>query len=474
MMEDSYVETKVEALEGNRAKVTVTVDAKDIDDRIKKTYKDFAYKYNFPGFRKGKAPRPVIDNALGKDTVLATVTDEVVNGFYPLAIDDCDLYPVSKPEFNENMDLVETGRPYVFTFSISVKPELELTGYDPVEIELPAEGATDQDIDEQIEALREHYYTLENAAAATKVKEKSFVDLAIKATNEQGAEIASLTTDSRLYNLGSDVFPDEFDRHLMGLKKGQDASFDLVVTPNSPLAFSALQGSAGRISFEVKINVLKKKVLPEVTDEWVKDTLGFETANDLRTNIADSIIQQKANIIPRLKENACLDALGKRLEADIPESMCEDNESNLIQDFFRQLQAQNMTFDAYLSQQNLTSDQFKADVKQQAADVTRQDLALDAWARHFDIKVTDEDLVEEFAKSGAEDPQALQEEWRANGQLYMVRQGILRMKAVQDLMGSAVVTESDTSAKAKKKPAKKTTPRKKEPAQKADTSQNVE
>ena len=155
MMEDSYVETKVEALEDNRTKVTVTVDAADIDARIKKTYKDFANKYNFPGFRKGKAPRPIIDNALGAEAVRATVTDDVVNGTYPLAIDDCDLYPIAKPEFDET-DLVEAGKPYTFSFTVTVKPEIEISSYEPVEIELPAEGTTDAEIDEQIDALREH------------------------------------------------------------------------------------------------------------------------------------------------------------------------------------------------------------------------------------------------------------------------------------------------------------------------------
>lgn len=112
MMEDSYVETKVEALQDNRVKVTVTVDAKDIDARIKKTYKDFAHKYNFPGFRAGKAPRPIIDNALGAEAVPATVTDDVVNETYPLAIDECNLYPVSKPTFAEDMGLVAAGKPF--------------------------------------------------------------------------------------------------------------------------------------------------------------------------------------------------------------------------------------------------------------------------------------------------------------------------------------------------------------------------
>ena len=150
-MEDGYVETKVEALQDNRVKVTVTVDAKEIDDRIKKTYKDFAYKYNFPGFRRGKAPRPVIDNALGAEAVRATVTDAVVNETYPLVVDENDLYPTGKPEF-EDGGLVESGKPYAFEFTLAVKPELELSSYEAVEVELPAEGATDAEVDEQVEA----------------------------------------------------------------------------------------------------------------------------------------------------------------------------------------------------------------------------------------------------------------------------------------------------------------------------------
>ena len=207
-------------MQDNRTKVTVTVDAKDIDARIKKTYKDFAHKYNFPGFRKGKAPRPIIDNALGKDAVLATVTDDLVNGSYPLAIDDCGLYPVSKPEFDET-DLVEGGKPFSFSFTVAVKPELELSGYDPVEIKLPAEGASDKDVDDQIDALREHYYSFEDCSAATKVKADSHIDLAMKATDDKGEEIPSLTTENRPYGLGGNLFPSEFDEQLVGLKKGQ-------------------------------------------------------------------------------------------------------------------------------------------------------------------------------------------------------------------------------------------------------------
>ena len=103
------------------------------------------------------------------------------------------------------------------------------------------------------------------------------------------------------------------------------------------------------MAFEVEVKVVKTKELPEVTDEWAKETLGFENVADLRSRIADSIAQQKSDILPRMKENACLAVLAGRLEGEVPQGMAEDAEASLLQDFFQQLQRQNMTFDTYLS-----------------------------------------------------------------------------------------------------------------------------
>ena len=327
---------------------------------------------------------------------------------------------------------------------------------------------TEQEIDDQVEALCEHYYTYEDAAAATKVKEDSYIDLAMKATDDKGEDIPSLTTENRPYGLGAGLFPAEFDEQLVGLKKGQTATFTLDMPADAPIMLSALQGKTEKINFEVEVKVVKKKIMPEVNDEWVKETLGFEGVEDLRTRIAETVTQQKADLMPRLKENACLNAISERLEGEVPAGMVEENEASLIQDFFQQMQAQGMTFDVYLMQQGLTPDQFKADVKQQASDMAKQDLALDAWARHAGMSVSDEEVTDEFVKSGVENPEALQAEWRANGQLHMVRQGVLRTKAVKDLMDTAVVTELDLSKKDEgKKPAKKAAAKKKAAPKKA-------
>lgn len=461
------METNVETLEDGRVKVVATVDAADIDARIKKTYKDFANKYNFPGFRKGKAPRPVIDNALGKEAVVATVTDDVINESYPLVIDQLRLYPLGQPQFDQ-ADLVKGGAPYSFSFTVAVKPEIELDGYGPVAIDLPPAGATDKEVDEQIELLREHYQTMEDAPANTKVKADSYVELALEATDDAGEPVASLTSDSRPYVLGSQLLPESFDEQLVGLKKGQEAEFTIDVPEDAPVLLSAVQGKTDKLNFKVKVLAVKKEVLPELSDAWAKDTLGFDTLQEVRDQVKNSIDAQKQAMLPRLKEGRILEALAARATEDAPEGMVEEAESNLLQDFFRQLQAQGVSFDMYLNQAGLTPDQFKADVKQQAADVAKQDLALDAWAKHEGIEATDEDVVAEFAASGVENPAKAMEEWRAAGNLHFVRQGIVRTKAVTRLMDEAVVTEVEETAEEAPSEEKKSSKPKAKKAKKAD------
>lgn len=433
------METKVEALQDNRTKVTVTFDAKDISTRIREQYKDYANRYNFPGFRKGKAPRQIIDNMLGKDAVRATVTDDLVNDSYPLVIDDCDLYPIGDPEFEET-ELVEDGQPYEFSFTVEVKPVVELSSYDPVEIELPYEGVTEAEIDEQVENFRQYYFVYEDADDDTEVISNSRVDLNMKATDDAGEPIKALTSESRGYTLGENMMPVEFDARLIGMKKGDKTSFTIVMPSDPQVMIMPYAGKTSKIDFEIELNAVKKKTLPEVTDEWVNKSIGFKDVSQLREALRQSIATQKTQAMPRIKENAVLNAIEERFEGEVPQALIDEAESTLLQDFFQQLQSQNMTFDTYLSQQGMTSEEFQEDVEKQAVDVAKQDLALDAWARHFEIAASDEDVEAEFKASGADDPEALMAEWREEGQIHLVREGIIRTKAVLDLIKTASVT----------------------------------
>lgn len=364
----------VKPQEGNTISVQATVDAKTVDAQIAKVYRDFAKRYNFPGFRKGKAPRPVVDNAVGREMVMATATENVINEAYPLIIEEERIYPAGQPDFDNAGAMVEDSADFELSFTLPVRPEVELTSYDAVQIELPQSGASDAEIDEQMKQLLAHY-------------------------NQE-----------------------------------------------------------------------------EATEEWAKETMGFESLEDMRAQVAKSIEEQKEALLPRLKENACTVQLIERVEAEVPEGMAEQKESQLLQDFFTQLQRAGASFDSYLMQQGIDNDQFKEDVKKQAADEVRREMALDAWARHAGIEASDEEVSQEFVIAAGDGAEKLEREWRDSGRLYLIREELVRSKAMKDVMDGAQVTEVDFAKRAQEeeaaeaKASKKKAPAKKK-AQEADESE---
>ena len=415
-------------------------------------------------------PRPVIDSNLGKDAVRSTVTDELLNESFPLAVDENDLNMISQPKFGDVEGLVEEGKDFTFSAEFEVKPELELSDYSPVHIEVPFKKASEAEIDEQIEALGNYYYDYKNAPANTKVKQENSVEITLVVKDDKGEVMESLGAEDRLYELGQGLFPAAFDEALLGMKKGETKSITLNVAENPCMMTSILKDKTEEVTFEVEIKAVKKKIAPEVTDEWVKETLGFADVAELRVRMGESIEQQKGDIIPRIMENNALFALQERLIGEVPAVMAEEAERDLLQNFFTQLQNQGATLDAYLKAQDITADKFKEDVKLQAVDTVKQNLALDAWARHAGIEVSDEEIVEEFKNSGAQDPDALYEEWKAQGRLHIVREGIMRGKALEALLAEADVEEVETPAAEEKeeKPAKKASAKK--ASKKADAS----
>ena len=472
---EEKLKTNVEVLESGATKLTVIIEAADIDARIKKAYKDFGKKYKFPGFRPGHVPRQIIDANLGKEAVLSTVTDEMLNESFPVAIDEADLILISEPKFSEVDGLVEEGKDFTFSIECEVKPALELSDYSPVHIEVPFKTASEAEIDREIDNLGNAYHDYKNAPANTKVKADSVVELDIKAVDDNGEDIAALCSEARLYELGKGLFPAAFDEELVGCKKGEEKHFEIEVESNPCMLTSILQGKTAKVVFDVTVKAVKKVVLPEITDEWVKENFGFEDVAALRKLMGEQIEAQKGEIIPRIMENNALFELQKRLEGDVPQAMCDAAERDLLQSFFEQLQRQGATLDAYLAAQQITADQFKEDVKAQAADTVKQNLALDAYARHNNIVVTDEEVVDEFKNSGAKDTDKLYAEWKKQGRLSFVREGILRGKALEALLKEAEIEEVElpTADEEEKKPAKKAAAKKttKKAAKKADEAE---
>lgn len=434
------METKVESLEDNRAKITVTVEASEIDARINRAYKEVAKKNSFPGFRKGKAPRAVIDAAFGAGYIAATVTEDVVNDMMPLAIDGADLFPVGQAQFDEIASVV-AGEDFTFSFSIGLRTEIELSSYEPVAIEMPAAEVTDAEIDMQYDAIIDQYAQFEVAAEGAKAAEGDRLAMTMQAADDKSEKIDQLTSDEFQYTIGSGLMPAEFDEKLVGAAAGDKLEFSVPVAESTAAYLKELVGKTESVSFTIEVKELKTKVAPTVDDAWVADNFGFETVAELRERISESLTQQKADFLPRLKEDRVLYALLERVTDEAPEAMVEEQEQDLLQEFFQQLQRSGQTYDAYLKANNLTAAQVKDDIKQQAAEIVKQNLALDAWARHFEIACEDCDVQAEFIKASADEWESLYNSWKQAGRLHLVREGVLRSKAMNAAVEGAVVTE---------------------------------
>lgn len=410
---------------------TVTIPAADVDAAIKKAYKDAANKYRFPGFRAGRAPRPVIDNMLGKEATLAQATNDILAANEPAVLNELDIVPLKEGDYKE-LDLAKDHEDYTYTVTFSLRQSVELNSYEPVEIEMPPAEVTEGEIDAQIEMLMGYHATFEEVDRP--VQNDDYVTAAVK--DIKGA--TRFAGENRMFVVGSENFPTEVNEGLVGMKK--DESKEISWTP--------MGDNAEEVTIEVTINNVKERKLPELTDEFVKENFGFDTIAAMRDGVKEELEGDKTSKLPGLKENRAVAALSERLEL---EKVDEDYEqsvfSELGQTFLQNLSSRGMTLDVWLQASGLTSEAFIADLHRQANDVARESLALDALARHLEIEVSDEDVDKEFVDAGVEDVEASKAQFVADGRMPAVRDSIRRSKAVDWLVENAKVTEVDEYAK---------------------------
>lgn len=410
---------------------TVTIPAADVDAAIKKAYKDAANKYRFPGFRAGRAPRPVIDNMLGKEATLAQATNDILAANEPAVLNELDIVPLKEGDYQE-LDLVKDHEDYTYTVTFSLRQSVELNSYEPVEIEMPPAEVTEGEIDAQIEMLMGYHATFEEVDRP--VQNDDYVTAAVK--DIKGA--TRFAGENRMFVVGSENFPTEVNEGLVGMKKDE----------SKEISWTLMGEDAEEITIEVTINNVKERKLPELTDEFVKENFGFDTIAAMREGVKEELEGDKTSKLPGLKENRAVAALSERLEL---EKVDEDYEqsvfSELGQTFLQNLSSRGMTLDVWLQASGLTSEAFIADLHRQANDVARESLALDALARHLEIEVSAEDVDKEFADAGIEDVEASKAQFVADGRMPAVRDSIRRSKAVDWLVENAKVTEVDEYAK---------------------------
>ncbi|MCL2632063.1 MAG: trigger factor [Coriobacteriia bacterium] len=445
-------------LEENKVELTVTIPTEEIEKALKVAYAKAADN-RIKGFRKGKAPRSVLDKVFGgPEYFLVEATDEVIKASYLLAIDDQGYVPLDAPDMS-TIEPAIAGEDYTYTFTFTAAPELTLSSYEPVQIELPADEPTAEEIQSRVDTMLGYYVEyMEVEDRTSQLGDR--LTLEITVTND-GQKVDALSGENVPFDLGIDQMPEDFEAHFIGLAPGDEVSFDFEM----PFYDGAEDGEDQELHVDARCKALHLRVVPELTDEWVSEKLSYESAEHFRQLIADSLRDQIQSTMPALKERRVADALAQRLEGDPPELLVSETEQGIYSDIFMVLQNQGVTLDTYLASINQDIDSFRESVQTQALDNARQTMAFDAWARHYELEATEEDIRAEFEKAESLDVDAAIQEWIAVGRMTEIRQGIKRMKASQQLNEEAIV-----SLEAPKSAEDQDTVQKTSPAPDADES----
>ena len=461
--------TSVERLEGTTVKLTVTVDAKDVDAAIADAYGNVGAKLRIPGFRKGKAPRPVVDNFVGRDYVLAEATEGLVNDWYPKAVDAEGLRPVEAPELDA-LDTVNPGEEYTFAVEVVLRPELAVESSDGIKVEVPRRDVNDADVDTQLDEIRERFASLQpvedRGVEANDFVLISFVGYVDGETYEGNA------VDKYLYEMGKGLMPVEFDQAILGLAPGAEThiEFEIPDTSSNP------DYVGKNAQFDVTIHEIKSKVLPPVDDDFASE-MGFETAELMRQDIRTRLDVQRLLAYNRAKEKAAREALAARTAGEIPQGMIKNRASSLEQDFNARLKDQGLTLEQYAGMTGLTREVFDAEMAKDAEQLVREDLALEALFRQLGFEVTDADIdqeLEDIASASQATVDETRKKWKDMGLMAVIAEGVMHRRAVGWLMENVETVEvegmtEETSGPVEgtKKPAKKKRVSKKKEAQEA-------
>lgn len=429
------METSLERLDSYTVRLTVKIPPDEVDAAIDEAYKRVANRVKVPGFRAGKAPKPVIDTHLGKDAVLADAQDDLLTESYSSALDNEGIRPIQQPEIGE-LDLVQPGTAFEYEAEILIRPELELSSLDDLKVEVPPAEATEEEVDAQIDHTREKYASLEPVEDRG-VQADDYVLLSFEGLVD-GEEYEGNKVDKYLYEMNRGLMPEEFEAALIGVEAGgkAKAEFDIPDT-------STNEEFVGKTAtFDVEVHEIKAKVLPEVDEEFAMNAGGYDSVEDMRTDIKAQIDRSKAMGRAQEHEMGVRKALAERLEGDVPDQMIENAREQIKRDFVNGLESRGTNIEEYLAQTGMGIEQIDSMIEKQAEDSVREDLALEALFRQIQGEITDEDLdkhVSEMASAADSDPAELRKKWEEAGVMSVLHEQIMQSKAIAWLMDESNV-----------------------------------
>ena len=437
----------VEKLENSMAKLKITVPAEQLEKAIEKAYQKNKNKIQIPGFRKGKAPRKMIEKMYGVGVFYEDAANALIEEEYPKAVTECGEDVVSSPKID--VEELEAGKDFVFTAEVALKPPVKLGKYKGVEVEKMDLEVTDEEVDAEIDRQRNmNARSIDVTDRA--VKDGDTVSLDFEGFVDGEAFEGGKGTDYPL-TIGSGSFIPGFEEQLVGYEIGQEGD----VNVKFPEDYQAEHLAGKDATFKCKVNSIRAKELPELNDEFAGDQ-GFDTVDEYKADTRKKLEEKKAKDERAKKEDAVVRAVIEDSEMELPEAMVETQQRQMVNEFAQRLQMQGMNMDQYLQYTGSSVDQMLAQVKPQAIERIKSRLVLEAVAAAENIEVTDEDFAAELEKMASQYRMELDKlkELVSDAEEKQIRSDLAVQKAADFLVDNA---KEGAKKAAKKTAAKKTT-----------------
>lgn len=381
---------QVETLEKNMAKLTVEVSVEDFKEAMKKAYVKSKNRFNIPGFRRGKAPQAMIEKMFGEAVFYEDAADESINATCFEAMNESGLDIVSRPEVA--IVQLEKDKPFIYTVTVAVKPEVTLGEYKGVEVEKADSQVKPEDIEAELKKIQEQnarLITIEDRPVAdgdqTVIDFEGFVDG--KGFEGGKAEDYPLT-------IGSHSFIDTFEEQLIGKNIGEECEVNVTF----PTEYHAAELAGKPATFKVTVKEIKVKELPALDDEFAGEVSEFETLEEYKKDIEAKLQVTKEKQAATENENRVVDKVVKAATMEIPDKMVESHIDNMMQDTARRMQSQGMSMDLYMKYTGMDEAQLRDQLRPQALSRIQTRLVMEAVAKAENIEVSDERLEEEIAK----------------------------------------------------------------------------
>lgn len=419
------MQSRLENLNENRIKLEVEVESTEVERALDEAYTRVAQKVNVPGFRKGKAPRGIIESRYGTEVLVEEALDILVPRTYLQALDEHKLEPIDRPDIDIVQPL-EQGKSFVFTATVDVLPKVTLGDYRSLRIPLKPAEVTDDQVDAELKELQQRRASLE-ASSKEAVETGDFAVINFAGFMD-GKPFQGGAGEGYTLELGSDTFIPGFEEGMVGMRTGEKRNINVTF----PADYRAEHLAGKDAVFEVELKEIKEKRLPEVGDELAKE-VGFDSLDELKKNVRESLITAAGYRVRDAHREEVVERVVEDAKVSVPDKLVDHEIEHLFEDLTNNMSSRGITMEQYQNAANKNEDQIKDDLRPEAVKSVRADLVLKAVADRENVAVSSDEIEHEvgrLARAYQQDEKKLYKRLTKEGRLESLAERLKRQKTL--------------------------------------------